>query len=136
MEKQKPYKVILNDETVVFVNGFRARNMLGFLWMWMNLFRIIRSVKKDGGCFESIPAIVSPLQVILVSYWKDKQALGNYARSQSHQELMRYFYSHPNDISLFNETYSPGRSGLYHGHPMGLAKGLQIVHQHESIHHH
>lgn len=136
MEKQRPYKVIVNDDTVVFVNGLRARNLLGFLWLWLNLFRIIKSVKKNGGCFESIPAIVSPVQILMVSYWKDQRALNAYVRSKSHQRLMSYFYTHPKDFSLFNETYTPDKSGLYHGTPMGLAKGLQIVHQHESVFQH
>ncbi len=125
----KPYSVdILNGHTVTFINGFKARNIKGFLWLWTNLFSIIKSVKKAHGCFECIPCIVSPVRVLMISYWINQDELNTYFKSSKHKKLMNFFFNNPKSLALFNEKYIPKQSGLYHNEPQGLAKHfLQIT---------
>ena len=119
----KPYSVDISDSNAVtFINGFKARNIKGFFWLWANMFSIIKSVKKADGCFESIPCIVSPVRVVMISYWVNQEKLTGYFKSSDHKRLMNFFFSNPKSLALFNEKYSPQQSGLYHNEPQGSAK--------------
>lgn len=122
MNPIKPYTVETDPEVIVFINGFKARNTLGYIWLLLNLFKIVRSVKKSAGCFESIPAFSGPFQVVMISYWQNKSYLDEYVKSGVHYSFMSFVYKYPKALSLFNETYQPNKSGKYYNEPSGMAK--------------
>lgn len=121
-EKIKPYQIEVNPSWVVFINGFKANNLFGFIWLWFSLFSIIRNTGKAKGCGLAIPAVVSPIEVVMISYWNDKISLKEFAKSKHHKRYMQFVYQNPKALSLFNETFEPQQSGLYFNKPMGMSK--------------
>lgn len=123
------YKIDLpaNAKVVVFYNGIKALNIRGFFWLWRQIFMgEINSVKQAPGCIEAKPAICTPTEVVIVSYWQDEQSLMAFFHSPLHRQMMKntmnIIAADKNAIALFNETYSPLRSGMYFNKPQGLAK--------------
>ena len=110
------------DEVIVFVNGIRAETLQGIVWLWRKLWWIKRSVLKEDGCFEFKAGICSMREVIIVSYWRNAQALQSFLVSSNHKEMMTYARKNSSDLSLFNESYSPHKLGKYQGSALGLIK--------------
>lgn len=104
---------ITNNESVVFINSIKARNLKGFCWLWMNLPRIIRSVKRHHGAYECIPALVGPLQVVMVSYWYGYAELGDYYKAEMHKRFSRFVTNNPVALGMYFESFPAGRSGKY-----------------------
>ncbi|GAB4406619.1 MAG: hypothetical protein OHK0053_32890 [Microscillaceae bacterium] len=120
--KFKPYQIDVNSDWVIFINGFRANNLLGFVWLWLSLYSVIRTTKKASGCGSALPAIVSPIEVVMISYWYDNESLREFVVSKHHKRYMRFVYQNPKSLSLFNEMFVPRKSGLYFNKPMGMSK--------------
>ncbi len=117
------YKINLTDkDTVVFINGFKALNFKGFVWLWINLYAIVKSVKKHNGCYESFACLVSPFQVLMITYWHNELEKKNYFKSDKHSRFMNFLLKNPSALALFNETYYPTQAGLYINSKQGLAK--------------
>jgi quinol monooxygenase YgiN len=87
------------------VVGLGARNLRGFLFLWANIAAFVRQTKRAEGCRGVCPGISSLRRLILVSYWRDREALQAFARSPAHVAWMRFIAKHPNSLDLFNETY-------------------------------
>jgi len=117
------YTVALPDhpEAVMFIQGIVARNLAGLLWMWRNIIWIKKSNATAEGCVQVKAGICGINEVVLASYWEDKSGLGKFFKSQPHQKMMQYLTDHPNNLTLYNETYRPSRSGKYVNEPNGLA---------------
>ena len=117
------YTVALPEhpEAVMFIQGIVARNLAGLLWMWRNVLWIKKSNATAEGCIQLKAGICGINEVVLASYWEDKSGLGKFFRSQPHQRMMQYLSDHPNNLTLYNETYRPSRSGKYVNEPNGLA---------------
>lgn len=106
------HKPTLGDTRVcMMVVGLAARNLLGFLFLWTHIISFVRATKHTEGCRGVCPGISSLRRLILVSYWKDREALQAFARSPEHIAWMRFIAKHPDSLDLFNETY---------GHPVAL----------------
>lgn len=116
---------ITNQETIVFINSIRARNLRGFCWLWLNLPRIIRSVKQHDGAYECIPALVSPLQVVMVSYWYGAPELGDYYSSAYHTMFRSFLARHPTALAMFFEQFPAQRSGRYINGTFGLGRNFR-----------
>lgn len=116
---------ITNAENVVFVNSIRARNLRGFCWLWLHLPAIIRSVKRHYGAYECIPALVSPVQIVMVSYWLSCRELGEYHQGSFHRRFMDFVKRYPTALGMYFESYAPGRSGKYINGEFGLAKNFR-----------
>ncbi|WP_211999858.1 hypothetical protein [Chitinophaga sp. HK235] len=116
---------ITNRETVVFVNSIRAKNLKGFCWLWFNLPGIIRSVKRHHGAYECIPALVSPLQIVMVSYWLSYRELGEYYKSDWHQRFTQFTTKNPTALGMFFESYAVEKSGRYINGVFGLGKNFR-----------
>lgn len=125
-EKIKPYHIEINPNWVIFINGFKANNLLGFVWVWLSLYSVIRITKKAKGCRLAVPAIVSPIEVVMISYWNDSESLKEFVISKHHKNYMRFVYHNPMALSLFNEMLEPKKSGLYFNKPMGMSKLTKI----------
>ena len=108
-------------EAIMFIQGIVARNLAGLFWMWRNVLWIKKSNATAEGCVQVKAGICGPNEVILASYWEDKRGLGKFFKSQPHQKMMQYLSDHPNNLTLYNETYGPSRSGKYVNEPNGLA---------------
>jgi quinol monooxygenase YgiN len=87
------------------VVGLGARNLRGFLFLWANIAAFVRQTKRAEGCRGVCPGISSLRRLILVSYWRNREALQAFARSPAHVAWMRFIAKHPNSLDLFNETY-------------------------------
>lgn len=87
------------------VVGLGARNLRGFLFLWANIAAFVRQTRRAEGCRGVCPGISSLRRLILVSYWRDREALQAFARSPAHVAWMRFIASHPDSLDLFNETY-------------------------------
>ncbi|OUL27024.1 hypothetical protein BV378_10035 [Nostoc sp. RF31YmG] len=111
-----------HPEAVVFVNGFLARDRLGFFWMWKNLLWIKNATTQAQGCVQVKAGICKPNEVIMVSYWRSEQDLKQFFRGEPHQRMMQFVMKNPNSLCLYNETYHPLHSGKYSHEPQGMAK--------------
>ena len=110
-----------HPEAVMFIQGIVARNLAGLFWMWRNVLWIKKSNATAEGCVQVKAGICGLNEVVLASYWEDKSGLGKFFKSQPHQKMMQYLTDHPNNLTLYNETYRPSRSGKYVNEPNGLA---------------
>lgn len=89
------------------VVGLRARNWRGFFFLWTQIVSFVMDTKRAEGCRGVCPGISSLRRLILVSYWRDREALQAFARSPAHVAWMRFIAKHPDSLDLFNETYGP-----------------------------
>jgi hypothetical protein len=126
MKNAKGYSIYQIDlpespKAVVFVNGFLARDRVGFFWMWRNLFWIRNSTAQAEGCVQVKAGICRPDEVIMVSYWRSEQDLKQFFRGEQHRKMMQFVMKYPNSLCLYNETYQPGHSGKYSHEPQGMA---------------
>ncbi|MGK7935000.1 MAG: DUF4188 domain-containing protein [Xenococcaceae cyanobacterium] len=131
--KQASYQIDLPEkpEAVVFVNGIKAENLLGCLWLWKQSFSIRKACLAAAGCKEVKAGKCSLQEVVIVSYWQDEASLMSFFHSRVHRQMMKemmgFLSTHPQALSLYNETYRPLRSGKYFQKPHGLAKMYQPV---------
>jgi fumigallin biosynthesis monooxygenase-like protein len=110
-----------HPEAVMFIQGIVARNLAGLFWMWLNVLWIKKSNATAEGCVQVKAGICGINEVVLASYWENKSGLGKFFKSQPHQKMMQYLSDHPKNLTLYNETYRPSRSGKYVNEPNGLA---------------
>lgn len=110
-----------NPQAIVFVYGIKAKNVSGWLYMWRNLNQFRRSPMQIEGCIDLKAGIVAPTEFVVVTYWRDADALKAYFQSEKHREMMKYFYHNADNIELYNETYSPSKPGKYNA-AHGIAK--------------
>ena len=87
------------------VVGMGARNFRGFLFLWTRIASFVWETRRAEGCRGVYPGISSLRRLILVSYWKDREALQAFARSPAHVAWMKFIARHPDSLDLFNETY-------------------------------
>ena len=87
------------------VVGLGARNLRGFFFLWTRIVAFVRETRRAEGCRGVYPGISSLHRLILVSYWRDRQALQAFVRSPAHGHWMRFIARHPDSLDLFNETY-------------------------------
>lgn len=100
------YKPKLGSTPVcMMVVGMGARNLRGFIFLWTRILAFVLQTKRADGCRGVYPGISSLRRLILVSYWRDREALQAFARSSVHVAWMRFIAKHPNSLDLFNETY-------------------------------
>lgn len=116
---------VTNKESIVFVNSIRVRNFRGFCWLWLHLPAIIRSVKKHPGAYECIPALVSPLQIVMVSYWYNYRELGDYYKGKGHQQFVQFVHKHPAALGMYFECFAVERSGKYMNGVFGLGRNFR-----------
>ena len=102
------YKPNLGSTPVcTMVVGLRARNWRGFFFLWTQIVSFVMDTKRAEGCRGVCPGISSLRRLILVSYWRDREALQAFVRSPAHVAWMRFIAKHPDSLDLFNETYGP-----------------------------
>jgi hypothetical protein len=126
MASAKSYSIYQIDlperpEAVVFVNGFLARDRVGFFWMWKNLLWIRSATAKAEGCVQVKAGICGPNEVVMVSYWGSEQDLKQFFRGEAHRRMMQFVVKNPDSLCLYNETYRPCHSGKYSHEPQGMA---------------
>ena len=66
--------------------------------------------------------MVSPFQVLMITYWHNEAEKKNYFKSDQHSRFMNFLLKNPTALALFNETYYPTQSGTYINNKLGLAK--------------
>lgn len=117
------YRVVLPEhpEAIVFVQGMLARNITGWLWMWQQLNSQLNSVRRAPGCVQVKGGIVGMNELLMITYWKDSAGLYAYFKSAEHLKYMRFVAKQPESLTLWTETYSPVRSGMYLHEPHGLS---------------
>lgn len=117
------YRVVLPEhpEAIVFVLGMLARNLTGWLWMWQHMNSQLLSVRRAQGCVQVKGGIVGPNELLMITYWKDSESLHAYFKSEEHLKYMRFLAKHPESLTLWNESYSPLKSGMYLHEPHGLS---------------
>jgi hypothetical protein len=112
--RQRYYDVDLSQKTaIMYFNGIKARNIGGFFWMWRNIFRLGRLARQQPTCLQVKIAVVSPTEMMQVSYWKDQAALRAFYQKPEHVAALRYTFQHPDHFTLYNETYEPPISTRY-----------------------
>lgn len=134
--QQFSYRVAVpeNPEVVVFVQGMLARNFRGWLWLWREMNAQLQSVKNASGCLQVKGGVVGPSELLLVSYWKDFASLRGYFKSPAHLSYMRHLVKHPEDLSLWSETYQPKTSGAYLHEPHGVGLAYPKIGYQRSSH--
>jgi hypothetical protein len=117
------YRVNLphSPEAVMFVNGFVARDLAGFLWMWQQLFWIRNATAKAKGCMQVKAGICGANEVVMVSYWLSEDNLKEFFRGEPHRQMIQFVAKNPQSLCLYNETYKPALSGKYSHEPQGMA---------------
>jgi len=94
-----------NTPVCTMVVGLGARNLRGFFFLWTQIASFVMDTKRADGCRGVCPGISSLRRLILVSYWRDREALQAFVRSPVHVAWMRFIAKHPDSLDLFNETY-------------------------------
>ena len=94
-----------NTPACMMVVGMAAKNLRGFFFLWAKIVSFVRETRRAEGCRGVYPGISSLRRLILVSYWKNRDALQAYARSPVHVAWMKFIARHPDSLDLFNETY-------------------------------
>lgn len=110
-----------NPEAVIFVNGFVARDLAGFFWMWKKLLWIGKVTTQARGCVQVKAGICGLNEVIMISYWSSQYHLKEFFRSEPHRQMMQFIVKNPKSLCLYNETYKPSHSGKYINEPQGMA---------------
>ncbi|MBD2775311.1 monooxygenase family protein [Iningainema tapete] len=110
-----------SPEAVVFVNGFLARDRFGLLWMWRKLLWIRNMTTQAEGCVQVKAGICGVNEVIMVSYWRSEKSLRQFFKGEPHRQMMQFVAKNPSSLCLYNETYSPLKSGKYSHEPQGMA---------------
>lgn len=117
------YNIALPEhpEAVIFVNGFIARDRPGFFWLWKSLLWIRTVTAQAKGCVQVKAGICGLNEVVMVSYWNSNSSLKDFFKGEAHRQMMRFIAKNPQSLCLYNETYSPLRSGKYINEPQGMA---------------
>lgn len=117
------YQISLPEspEAVIFVNGFLARDRAGLFWMWRNLSWIKNETTQAEGCVQVKAGICGPNEFVMVSHWHSEASLRKFFRGEPHRQMMQFIANNPQSLCLYNETYSPLRSGKYINEPQGMA---------------
>lgn len=108
-------------EALIMIALMRARSFSGFRYIWTEGMSQPAAVRAAPGCIQVKPCIISPRELLMLTYWKDQDSLMAFFRSQAHVGWMRYLAAHPNDLNMAAEIYSPQRPGLYLHEPQGMA---------------
>lgn len=108
-------------EAIVMITTMRARTFAGFRFMWAGAMSQPKTVAAAPGCVQVKACIISPRELMMVSYWQNRESLMAFFRSQAHIEWMRYVTSQPDALNLAAEMYSPQRPGMYLHEPQGMA---------------
>lgn len=116
-----------DSSAVVFINGIKALNFRGFIWLWqLILSERNMGLTKVEGCIQAKLGICSHREAVIISYWQDRASLMNFFHSSSHRRMMKntidLISTDSQAIAVFNETYRPLHSGKYFNEPQGLAK--------------
>ncbi len=111
------------SDAIVFVNWIKARNLRGFLQMYRFAPAVNRMLQRarGQGLFDARVSIVSPTELLVVSYWENEDALRASFRDEAHVRMMRYTFQHPDDLILGNETYQQPISTRYVNEAGGYA---------------
>lgn len=115
-----------HPEAIMFVNGIKARNIRGLLYMWRNIRTLQTSPAQADGCRDVKAGIVGPNEFVVVSYWQSENDLKHYFQSEAHRRMMRYYYQNLHNLELYNETYHPTHAGKYNA-AHGMAKVYPLV---------
>lgn len=121
--KQHQYLTALPEtpEAVVMIVMMRARTLAGFRYIWTEGMSQPAAVRAAPGCMQVKPCIISPTELLMISYWKDRPSLMAFFKSQAHVSWMRFVVRHSDDLNLAAEIYSPHQPGLYLHEPQGMA---------------
>lgn len=111
-------------EHLTLIVGLSCRNILGFMFMWVNIFSFIWATKKASGCTHILPGVISPFSILLVSYWEGPRDMMRFVKSPAHMRWMRFIYKYPRSLNLFNETYSRPQSANFINSPRGYAGSI------------
>ncbi len=120
--RERLYSIDTSDsEVVVYVNWMYARNLRGLWWMIRNIGNIGQFLRGSDGLLDVFVSMQAPHKMLLVSYWRDHDALMGAFRDKSHIEMMKYVYKNPDDLILGNETYNAPYSTRYINANEGLS---------------
>ena len=121
-DNKRAFSIDLTEPTAItYLNGMIARTPQSWAWMWASALKLERLARHMDGCLQTKAGIVSPRQIMLVSYWRDDAALRSFYPHPVHVKLMRMVFRHPNWFTLYNETYRMPESTRYWNAPNGYA---------------
>ena len=112
---------LTDSKALTLIIGLSSRNLLGFFYMWTNIFGFILHTKKAEGCLHTCAGISSPIAIQLISYWDSEDALMKFVKSKAHVSWVRFIYRHPRSLNLFNETYRAPYRANYINKPVGFS---------------
>jgi hypothetical protein len=116
------FSVDLSEPTAVtYVNGIVARTPRAWAWMMVRLPPMLFLVRAQDGCLQAKSFLGGPREMLMLSYWRDEEALRGLYTHPRHVALMRTVFRHPDWFTLFNETYRIPISTRYWNAPNGYA---------------
>lgn len=121
-EEKRAFSIDLTKPTAItYVNGIIAETPRAWAWMWLNLPKVRKIGKAADGCLQMKAAIISPRQMVLISYWRDQAALRGFYTHPAHVQLMRTLFRNQHWFTLYNETYEIPITTRYWNAPHGYA---------------
>lgn len=121
-DRRYSFSVDLNEPTAItYVNGIIARTPRAWAWMWAKLPPIYFVARAQDGCLQAKSFVGGPREMLMLSYWRDEDALRALYTHPAHVSLMRTVFRHPDWFVLFNETYRIPISTRYWNAPNGYA---------------
>lgn len=116
------YSIDLSEPTAItYVNGIIARTPRAWAWMWTALPRVYLLARASAGCLQAKSSVAGPREMMLLSYWRDEDALRRFYSHPMHVDLMRTVFHHTDWFTLYNETYRIPISARYWNAPNGYA---------------
>ncbi len=121
--KQRYIHVDLTDnQGVLYVNSLRPRNLRGLWWFIRTMKTIGDVIARAEGCIEYKITLASSMEVIVISYWENHDALNNAYKDPAHIAMMRHTFQHIDDFALANETFSAPITTRYLNRRTGFAR--------------
>ena len=113
-ERERSYVIDLHEPTAVaYFNGAIVRNPRALLVFAANAPRMLFAARATEGCLQAKAAMAGPREFVMMSYWRDHEALRRFYTSPLHVRLMKLVFDHPDWYTLYNETYRIPESVRY-----------------------
>jgi len=113
-ETDRSYVIDLSEPTAVaYFNGAIIRTPRAYAYFLSQAPKMLFTARKTEGCLQAKAALAGPREFVMLSYWRDHDALRRFYVNPLHTRLMKAVFDHPDWFTLYNETYRVPESVRY-----------------------
>jgi len=113
-DRDRSYVIDLSTPTALaYVNGAIVRDPRAFAVFVARGPKMLSTARATEGCLQAKAGMTGPREFVMISYWRDHEALRRFYTTPLHVRLMRLVFDHPGWFTLWNETYRIPESVRY-----------------------